>query len=544
MGKYLHGVFSATVLAALAALADTPPSAPPAECEARVGYDRDRVMSGYILPTAAGPKTCIPFSTVAAYPPAGYKGDFYVDEFSDARMRSQWAACKKEKACFERVSKAINARQPPNREFETKNARHIHLIGKITEGSEIDLKSIRRPAFFAAEPWKEPIAEVDPRTWIVEFTAPREPYERIHKKMTDPIKLRGWYIRGDGVDDGKQGRQRALVIMSGGGGTRTTAITDPRERLYRIDANGKTHLISTPNENSGASGQHYWRAKATLFNKTGFDVLLFDRRGVGISGGYSDTNTHQQGRDLLAIVASLRSGDGLRAMSPAGETRKGRAAAESVHGGPSTDGLPVILFGNSRGTMATGWAMTKNFDKDCTLDMPEITCGPPVGDRTIKGAILFAEFTSGQGYVMDKPSIEDEERGLGRDRPLFIGGNEVENNLIFFPSSAILAGMDKWPAAFFARGLWDYAASLQGTVDSYHRVKGLKELVVVRGPHPFESWPAEERRRTQERALAFALAVIQGKSRIEDGRPWTNMKELVATTPDVWEESTKPTTVP
>jgi hypothetical protein len=115
-------------------MADTPPPAPPAECEARVGYDRDRVMSGYILPTAAGPRTCIPFSTVAAYPPPGYKGDFYVDEFSDARMREQWAACKQEKACYERVSKAIKARQPPNREFETRNARHIYLIGKITEG--------------------------------------------------------------------------------------------------------------------------------------------------------------------------------------------------------------------------------------------------------------------------------------------------------------------------------------------------------------------------------------------------------------------------
>ena len=538
-------VAGALSLAASLAVAQpaSKPAAPPADCEARVGYDRDRVMSGYILPSAAGPRTCIPFSTVAAYPPPGYKGDFYVDEFSDARMREQWAACKQEKACFERVSKAIKARQPPNREYDTRNERHIYLIGKVAEGPEIDLKAVRRPAFFGADPWKESIAQVDSRTWIVEFTAPREPYERIHKKMTDPIKLRGWYMRGDGVDDGKGGKRRALVVMSGGGGTRTTAITDPRDRLYRIDASGKTHYIPVPSETSGASGQHHWRDKAALFVKAGFDVLLFDRRGVGISGGFSDTNTHQQGRDILAIVAALRSGEGMRAMSPAGETLKGEAAAVAVRGGRD-DAMPVILFGNSRGTMATGWAMTKNFDKDCTLDLPEIKCGPPVGDRTIKGAILFAEFTSGQGYVMDRPSVEDEERGLGRDRPLFIGGTEVENNLIFFPSSAILAGMDKWPAAFFARGLYDYAASLQGTMDSYSRVKGPKELVVVRGPHPFESWPPSERQRTQERAVAFAIALIQGKTRIDDARPWKDMKELVATADDVWEESTKPTVVP
>ncbi len=67
---------------------------------------------------------------------------------------------------------------------------------------------------------------------------------------------------------------------------------------------------------------------------------------------------------------------------------------------------------------------------------------------------------------------------------------------------------------------------------------------MVRGPHPFESWPAEERRRSQERALAFALAVIQGKSRLDGGRAWTNLKDLAATSSDVWEESTKPTVVP
>jgi hypothetical protein len=155
--------------------------------------------------------------------------------------------------------------------------------------------------------------------------------------------------------------------------------------------------------------------------------------------------------------------------------------------------------------------------------------------------MLISEFSSGPGYVMDRPSAEDEARGLGTDRTLFIGGTAVELNLVFFPSSAILAGMDKWPAAFFARGLWDYAASLQGTIDSYRRVKGPKELVVVRGPHPYEVWPAPEQRRVRERMIAFARAVIQGKSSISGARPWSNMKELVATSSDIWEPSTHPT---
>lgn len=516
---------------------------PPPDCEARVGYDRDRTMLGYLLPTSAGAKTCIPFSTVALYPPPGYRGDYYVEEFTDAKLRQRWAACKRDKVCYERVSRQINARRPPNKEYHITEPKHLHLLGKPRGKGEVDLKAIRRPEFFGTPPYSEPIAKLELRTYTVEFTAPRDPHEQIHQKMKDPVKLRGWYIRGEGVDDGKGGQRRALIVMTPGGGGRITAITHPEDRLYRIEANGKTRINSFPSELSGGTGQQMWREIAAVFNGAGFDVLLHDRRGVGISSGYSDTNTVQQGRDLLAMIASLRSGKGMRAMAASGEIREGHAAAEFVHGASPDTGLPVLLFGNSRGTMASGWAMTMNFDKDCSYDMPVIRCNEPVGDTTIKGAMLMAEFSSGPGYVMDKPSAEDESRGLGVDRTLFIGGSAVEQNVVFFPSSAILGGIHKWPAAFFARGLWDYAASLQGTIDSYSRVKGLKELMVVRAPHPYEVWPAPEQRRARERMVAFARAVIQGKSSVSGGRPWSNMKELVATSSDVWEPSTTPTVV-
>lgn len=550
---FRHFLVTAAVAAPLcAALAEqsAPPIAePPAECEARVGYDRDRTITGYILPTRAGARTCIPFSSVAARPPEGYEGDFYVEEFSDKRLRERWAECKKKKDCAKRVGKQIHARRPPNKEFRIDDERKLYLLGKVTghddnDQQEIDLAEVRRPAFFAAEPWRERFAALDRRTSTVEFIAPRDPYERIHEGMTGHVKLRGWYVRGDGVNDSKGGKRRALIVMTPGGGGRIAAITHPDDPLYRVKEDGETKINSFPNERSGGSGQHLWRELARTFNAAGFDVLLYDRRGVGISTGFSDTNTLQQGRDLLAMVASLRSGEGLRVLSPAGKALRGREAARSLRGGTPTAGLPVLLFGNSRGTMASGWAMTMNFDKNCTYDLPEIACTEAVGDTTIKGAIMMAEFTSGPGFVMDKPSEEDEERGLGRDRPYFIGGNAVENNLVFFPSSAILGGIDKWPAAFFARGLWDYAASLQGTMESYRRVTGPKELVVVRAPHPYETWPASEQVRVQERMLAFATGLVQDKESIPGGRGWRDMKELVATASDVWEPSTRPTVLP
>ncbi len=128
--------------------------------------------------------------------------------------------------------------------------------------------------------------------------------------------------------------------------------------------------------------------------------------------------------------------------------------------------MPVLFLGSSRGTMASGWAMTMNFDKTCHYDLADLDCGPPVGDQTIRGAILFSEFSSGMGYVPAQMTDEDNSRGLGDDRGLFTVGTELQQNIVFFPSSAVLAGIHKWPSLFQARGLWDYAAGLEGSMDS------------------------------------------------------------------------------
>jgi pimeloyl-ACP methyl ester carboxylesterase len=517
---------------------------PPPECVAPVGYDRDRPVPGYILPTAAGPRTCVPFTTTRETPPEGYRGDFYVDEFTDQKLRHRWRECEEREACHRRVFDQVMKRHPPNREYGLADPHAIYLLGKAPQG-EVDLKTIRRPAFFAAAPWNEPFAALEPDTFTVEFTAPVEAYERLHEHMTGEIRLRGWYIRGAGVEAGQGRRVRALVVMSGGGGCRIAAIDDPADRLYRVDPKtGATTLNEYPNARTGAQGQAQWRRLGQAFHDAGYDVLMFDRRGVGVSGGFSDTNTLQQGRDLLAILASLRTGQGLRALSPAGELTAGPAAAQAVRGGPAARGLPTLLMGSSRGTMSSGWAMTLNFDRDCAYDLPKITCGPPVRDPTVKGAILVSEFSSGVGYVPAETTPVDDGRGPGRDRGLFIGGIEEEHHIVFFPSSAILAGTARWPSAFFARGLWDYAASLEGTMDAYSRVKGLKELVVVRAPHPFETWPAEEKARVQARMLAYARAVVLGEKSLSGGRPWSDAKALVATAGDVWEPSTRPTVLP
>ncbi|HUG54650.1 MAG TPA: hypothetical protein VMR21_13670 [Vicinamibacteria bacterium] len=74
-------------------------------------------------------------------------------------------------------------------------------------------------------------------------------------------------------------------------------------------------------------------------------------------------------------------------------------------------------------------------------------------------------------------------------------------------------------------------------------MKGLKELVVVRAPHPYETWPAVEQGRVQQRIVAFSRAVVLGHATVPGGRPWSNLKELVATTEDVWEPTSHPSAV-
>ena len=201
---------------------------PPPDCQAHVAYDRDLTLPGYLLPTAAGAKTCIPFTSVSAHPPEGYRGDYYVAEFTDAKLREQWAACKVDQACHDRVYKQVIARHPPNKEYNLKDAHGRFLLGKLDEkGADTDLTTIRRPAYFSRPPYNEVIAAADPQTYMVEFTAPAEAYERLHQNMTADIKLRGWYIQGAGIDDGMGAEEaRALIIASGGGG-------DPRHRYRR-----------------------------------------------------------------------------------------------------------------------------------------------------------------------------------------------------------------------------------------------------------------------------------------------------------------------
>ncbi|MDR6539386.1 hypothetical protein [Variovorax soli] len=507
---------------------------PPTDCSAFVGADRNAVLPGYLLPGAAGQAVCVPLLLSAYRPPADYGGrDFYVDEFTDAQLKARWRGCKADADCFRRIDAQIQRWLPPNKERTTRSIGVVDPSGRIDPDGEVDLRHIRRPAFFARPPYREAIAEAEPRTFIVEFSAPRDTYERIDLNMQDTLKLRGWYIEGEGVDDGKGGRQRALVIMANGGGGQMTAIQHPDEQAYRIDpATGRSVAVAFPNAKTETMGQRWWRENLHALNAAGFDVLACDRRGEGISGGFSDTNTLEQGEDVFRMLEQLESGEGLRLLTPSGQVLEGRAAGGRLLAGMKAKQIPLLLGGYSRGSMSAAWAMTKNFVESCSYDVPVVTCTPPRGYTNIKGAILLASFASGAGYVPDASDL--------RDRNLFLGGMAADHHIVFYPSSATLAGMARWPAAFFGKGLWDRAESLEGTIAAYDRIQGLKEIVVARGPHSIETWDPADLRYLRERMVAFAKAAVTDSTTLPGAKPWSDLRGLVATTLDRRETSSRP----
>jgi len=532
----LGAVAASVVLAACSILPASQPVAridPPTDCTAWVGTDRNAELPGYLLPQANGTRSCVPLLVTANKPPADYRGDYHVDEFTDAKLKERWAACKADAACFKRINDQMQRWLPPNKERATRVTGMVDPVGKIDSDGQVDLRDIRKPGFFGKSPYHEAVAEADARTHVVEFTVPRDPLERLKLNMPGEIRLRGWYVEGAGVDDGRGGRTRALVIMSAGGGGQLTAIQHPADVPVRVDPATRVATSNRfPNATTEGMGMRFWRDHLYALNRAGFDVLAYDRRGEGLSGGFSDTNTLEQSEDIFRVLEQMEHGRGMRVLTQTGQLLEGAAAGGRLMAGMKARQIPLLLLGYSRGSMTTGWAMTKNYASGCSYDMPVVSCGAPKGYPNIKGAMLYASFVSGAGYLPQAPDLAD--------RNLFLGGMAADNFVAFYPNSAVLAHMHRWPAAFFAKGLWDRAESLQGTIAAYDRVRGLKEIVVSRGPHSMETWPQQELDRVRDRMVTFARAAVQGRAALPDSARWNNIRELVATSPDVWELSSQP----
>src|SRR3546814_2980367 len=105
------------------------------------------------------------------------------------------------------------------------------------------------------------------QTCALPISVPVEAYERLHLGMDGTWRIRGWYIRGKGIEGPDGTRRRALVISSGGG-DRIAAIDDPRDIHYTVSKDGTTH----PNDDR--SEEHTSELKSLMRISYAFFCLI------------------------------------------------------------------------------------------------------------------------------------------------------------------------------------------------------------------------------------------------------------------------------
>jgi pimeloyl-ACP methyl ester carboxylesterase len=486
-----------------------------------VGYPINKVLPGIVVPDEQLGRVCLPFIQMTPAPP-GYQGDYRVKEFSFAAAKKKLAQCRAEGSC----TAVETAKAYAGVEFRVTGTVNSH--GKIDPfADDVDLTAIRRPAFFGRAPYDEPIAAADARTYIFELAVPADLYDQRRRGAGPTTKVRGWYLQGAGVPAPHGRRIRALVIFIGGRTIETTALQDPNDPLYVRDADGKFVSKTYPNATTELWGARQSRQYIHSLNRAGFDVLTFDKRGHGISGGLTADNVLNQGLDMLRAIDALGTGDGLRVATPSGRTVSGKRAAEALIGKRSrARTMPILLGGASQGGYVTQAAMNANFNRWSSFDTPGEPRHAPWGHANVKGAILLAN-------LWGQPYIENPDLAL-------VAANAQINHFWFRPTSEPLANIGSWPAVFFGKGIWDELGQTAGTFDAYLRARdGHKELVYVRGPHAEGAHGPANVAYLQERMVEFAVRSVTGRT--PEQKPFRSLREALAASPPIWEVSTQPT---
>lgn len=140
------------------------PGTPEPDCTMHVNYDRNADLPGYRLGAS-----CIPFTRTYQLIPVGQGRDFYVTGFSDTAIRKRWETCRQDTACH---TAALTGAKPFIA-YEPRLTGTVDPFGKIDPEGDVDLKAIRRPGYFGAPAYAEPVAQAEARTYTVEFTVPR-----------------------------------------------------------------------------------------------------------------------------------------------------------------------------------------------------------------------------------------------------------------------------------------------------------------------------------------------------------------------------------
>lgn len=475
-----------------------------------------------------GHSVLIPFSPTLTERPMGYHGDFYAKEFTDEKIRAAWSTIRGI-TCKDRddALKYAAAFGGPN---------EFRMTGLLDKGrrfsgvAERDIRDVRRPADFARAPYSEPIAALENVTTTIELAVRTDANDQrlLGARAPHLMRIRGWHIRGDGVPLPNGGRRRALAIILGGRGSELTAFQNPQDLEFFMRMPGRIFVPGhTPTQMTENIGARHFRECLASIRGEGFDVLATDLRGHGVSDGVNGSNAFQQGMDVLRLLEALDSGEGLRILAPDGTVLTGKEAADRTIEAPART-TPTVLIGNSQGTMVASYVMHANFVSRRAFDRQEGTEDVPSG-FDIRGAAMLAEYVKGPGY-----GYQVHWDGRSR-RNSFLAEAALRSDfgIAFAPTSEILAGVSAWPAIFLGRGLWDSAGALAGTLDVYRRARGLREIVVVRGPHGLSEAGAWNEQYVWRRVRNFARLAVGGIAE-PPGRPPIDLRDLVLSSPSHW----------
>lgn len=492
---------------------------PAPDCKIHVNVDKNGELPGYASQWD-GKSVCLPFTPTSQLLPLGVSADdFYIKDFSDARVRAKWASCKENIACRDKTLEAAKAFA----KFEPRDTGTVDKAGAIDFDGVVDLTRIRRPAYFGQAPYAEAIAGAEEKAYVIEFTAPRDSFEKLHLGLDGDVKLRGWYLKGDGVQTPNGDPLRALVVMNNGGGSELTAIDNPGTKPFTVRSDGKYDPAKSDSL-SEEPGIRHWRGFLADLNVAGFDVLVTDRRGNGISGGRNGFNTAEQANDIFRELEQLDTGKGLRIVGPDAQIIEGETAARFLLDGKSAREVPVVVGGYSRGSYATQWFMHKNFVENCNYDLPKPECSAAFGLKNVRGAILYGPNSAGLGY-----------RLAGHD--LIEGALRAEFNTTYYVDSAVPANVNKWPGLQIVKGTWDYVEGLEGSLDTYRRASGPKDISVFLGPHGLQSQNPDNMRYAGARMVAFAKAAALGEQLVSGAHKPEDLRDLVLSAPYHWDLS-------
>ena len=370
-----------------------------------------------------------------------------------------------------------------------------------------DLADVATPGVFA----DEVVSGLDARTTRIEFEVPKTDFEKLgfvgvyvpfvappDPAPDVPLKLRGWYIKGDGIfarGDREHGGGRSRV-----------------EHPLIILSTGFPYSIAYDSLVGGVAVGRQIRKTITYFVAKGFDVLIFDKRGHGYSEGLLDG----MGEDVFRALDQLEHGriveDGieltLTIIGPDGERLQGAAAASKKLLGKryTARTKPILLRGFSYGSSQLQKAMAMNysdlpveyrFKRDDDGDIVVDPTRMPPGNRgyNFRGIIAISGF---QGSI----KYETVPYFLALDAH----GSAVGHNGGILKSS-VYESMDRWPAFLGLYSTNDFETA-DGAVDAYNeRLRGIKDIKMVTGYHfglaseEVDTWFAYESVKFARRAL-------------------------------------------